>query len=896
LAAALAHAADDAPARAAVPARDLGLLRERLRLLAEGQPHWSAHTATPAAGHDPVFVFSGYGSQWPGMARRLLAEEPAFAEAVTELDGVFREVAGVELSVLLAAEQDAEAGPLSGWQLALFGMQVALARLWRAYGVRPAAVLGHSMGEVAAAVVVGALEPAEGLRVMVHRTAVLDELQAEGAGAMAVVELAPDELDELAESFAEVTVAVYASPTQCTVSGPTEQVAALVEHVAAGGGLARIVPTGVAGHSAAVDPLLDRFTAALAGLRATPEAIPPGIAWYSGVLEEPRLWPAFDAGYWAANLRKPVRFTQALAAAMADGHRLFVEISPHPVTAVAVEQTAGDLGSDLADLTMIPTLRRDPDDGGDGFAAALAAMCAQGRIEVLRGRYPEREVIDLPPPVWEHREYWAEAGSARSPGRTGHPFLGERVEVPGTDQQVWPAEVGLAAHPWLAEHTAHGVPVLPAAALAELMLAAAADALPAEPATDDVELREVVLHRILPLAERTQVSVSAVPARGGDIELSVSARSGGEWERYASATATAGGTPTAAVAGEVLVEVEHPAGPARSGFTLHPALGAACVRALVSLAGDPGDPVWLATRIGRVRVTGDPRRAATVSGSLDSSTGSVRLLDPDGAVLAELAGVTLAATARADIPFVPERLAYQAEWVPSELPADAASSTASISDWVVLHADSVDPAALVGLLTERGHRAVAVPMSRRGEPGAITGPAAAGGVVVLVDNPDSPAELDAARALTLAVAGVVRELAGSAGTPPRLWLVTRGARAVRPDEAGHPGPTALRGLVRVLAYEHPELRATLIDLDGSDRAAERTAVRELLADRPEDEVAWRDGRRFAYTVARDGLAVEQRPAPVVRDGAYLITGGLGGLGIAAARWLAGAGATRIVLS
>ncbi|WP_216207231.1 type I polyketide synthase [Amycolatopsis aidingensis] len=891
LAAALAHAEEDgAQAGAAVPARNTGQLCERLRALAEGQPHRSVFTATPAGTDSgPVFVFSGYGSQWPGMARRLLAEEPAFAEAVTELDGVFREVAGVELSLLLA--EDAAAGPLSSQQFALFGMQVALARLWRAYGVRPAAVIGHSMGEVAAAVAVGALEPAEGLRVMVHRTAVLDELQAEGAGAMAVVELAPGELDELADDFPGITVAVYASPAQCTVSGPAEQVRALVARVEAGGGLARTVPTGVAGHSAAVEPLLDRFTTALTGLRPTPEAIPPGTTCYSSVLADPRTRPAFDAGYWAANLRRPVRFTQAIGAALAEGHRLFVEISPHPVTLVAVEQTAKGCGA--GDLTLIPTLHRDPEDADDGFAAALAALYPHGRPEVLRARYPDREVIDLPPPVWEHREYWADP--VPSPGRTGHPFLGEPVEVPGTDRRVWPAEVGLAAHPWLAAHTAHEVPILPGAAFVELMLAAAADSLPG---AESHELREVVLHRPLPLAEHTEVSVSATPVRAGEVELSVSARRGGEWECYAAATATTGGTPTGPVAGAVLAEVTHPGDAKRSGFTLHPDLGEACVRAPAALAGDPDDRRWLrVTRIGRVRVTGDPRRAATVSGSLDASTpstGSARLLDAEGAVLAEWDGITLTGVARADVPFLPERLAYQASWVPSELPTGTGSSPTV--DWIVLHGDGVRAGPLVDRLIEEGHRALAVPLARRAELGAIAGdPAALGGVVVLPDVPGSPGELDTARALPLAVAEVVRELTGLGEASPRLWLVTSGAAAVRAGEAGHPGLAALRGLVRVLAYEHPELRATTLDVGEAEDAA-AVAVPELLADPPEDEVAWRDGRRFAYTLTRAELPAEPRQAPVVRDGAYLITGGLGGLGIAAARWLAGAGATRIVLS
>src|SRR5439155_17861993 len=181
------------------------------------------------------------------------------------LDPLFRAETGSTLSEILDGEQD-----FATTQLALFGMQLALAGLWRAHGVTPAAVLGHSMGEVAAAVVAGALDVKDGLRVMTTRARLLAELDQSGDGAMAVVELSPEELAK----FPEVTVAVYASPTQCTVSGKADQVDALVEHAESLGRLARRLPVGGAGHSAAVDAVLGRFRAALTGLHPRRLEIP----------------------------------------------------------------------------------------------------------------------------------------------------------------------------------------------------------------------------------------------------------------------------------------------------------------------------------------------------------------------------------------------------------------------------------------------------------------------------------------------------------------------------------------------------------------------------------------------------------------------------------------------
>ncbi|OLR93403.1 hypothetical protein BJP25_17940 [Actinokineospora bangkokensis] len=909
LAAALVHGDEQDTARAAVPARDHAELRERLAALAAGHTDRSVHvgtaTATPA---DPVFVFSGHGSQWPAMGARLLTEEPVFAEVVAAVDPTFTEVAGVSLTHLL--DGTADPAVLVHQQLALFGAQVALAELWRAHGVRPAAVVGHSMGEVAAAVAVGALGVADGLRVMARRSALLDEVNAQGTGAMAVVELTAGEVDDLGERFPGVEVAVYASPTQCTVSGPADQVAALVAHVEGRGGLARALAVTGAGHSAAVDPVLDRFRAALGELSPGE----PTTAWYSSVLDDPRAVPAFDTEYWVANLRRPVRFTQALAAALRDGHRTFVEVSPHPVAGVAVEQTATALG--LGDTTVVASLRRDRDGRSDGFAAALAAVHVLGHPTALRRRYPDRVVTDLPPHTWQHRRHWVRTSPAGA-SRAGHPLLGERVAVPGGEQGLWRGAVGAAAQPWLADHTAHGVPVLPAAAFVDLMLAAARGQDP----RSAPELRDVVLHRLLPITDGTEVSVSATPERWGGARLSVHARRGAEWTLYAEATASPAGdeapSPLPEAGGEALdlyaaleslgqahgqafrvlrdvragadtarAEVDPLDGVPKSGFALHPVLGEAMLHVLATAAG-LGDKATRAVRIARVRPCGDLRRAASVV----AADGRVSALDADGGVLAEVHGVEFAPFSRAEVPFPPERLAYEARWVPTDLPAAEARPGRR---WLVLHtADAVTTAQHVadglaahgeegGVLPLPPHESFAAALAERGGVDGVDG------VVLLAGAADTPAE---AQALVIAVADTVRA-AAAAGRSPRLWLATDRAASVGPDEAGQPGPAALRGIARVLAFEHPELRATWVDHD----AEVDDLVRELVADDDADEVAWRSGRRHTRALARADLTPSATAAPVVREGAYLITGGLGGLGLVAARWLAERGATRLVLT
>ncbi|GDY59093.1 hypothetical protein SVIO_097160 [Streptomyces violaceusniger] len=276
-----------------------------------------------AVSRRPVWVFSGQGSQWPGMGRRLLETEPVFADALAEADALIAAESG--FSVLDIVRRGAPVTGCGRVQPVLFALQTALAATWRAHGVEPAGVIGHSMGEVAAAVVAGALSLADGAKVICRRSALLTRVA--GNGAMATVGLGADEVQAELDSggAAEaVTVAVMAAPGSTVVAGDTAHVERLVA-----GWQARSVPAApiavdVASHSPQVDPLLADLRTALADL----EPRRPDVPFYTTALDDPHTPPAFDADYWCANLRHPVRFSAAVAAAAADRHLVYVEISP----------------------------------------------------------------------------------------------------------------------------------------------------------------------------------------------------------------------------------------------------------------------------------------------------------------------------------------------------------------------------------------------------------------------------------------------------------------------------------------------------------------------------------------------------------------------------------------
>ncbi|WP_338784975.1 type I polyketide synthase [Streptomyces sp. DG1A-41] len=382
------------PVRAAVVARDRAQLFDALRALAAGRPDARVVTGDrDRVGHGTVWVFSGYGSQWPGMGRRLLAEEPAFAAAVQKLDPQLAPECGLSLYDHLSS--GAGLDRLDVAQPVLFGLQLALAELWRSYGVEPAAVIGHSMGEVAAAVYAGALDVADGARVIAVRARLLSGLS---GGAMAVVDLDDAELETLERDFPGVHVAVHSSPRQKVVTGEETAVAGLVRRLERQGRAARVMRVVGAGHSPQVDPLLPELAAALSGIRGRRPRVPV----YSTVLDDPRGGCVFDAAHWAANLRRPVRLDRALASAAADGHTAFVEISPHPVLTGAVADT-------VPGALALATLRRDA-DGAEAFAGQLGALYVAGqRLPVPPGR-----VVDLPVPRWRHVRHWWTDGRART--------------------------------------------------------------------------------------------------------------------------------------------------------------------------------------------------------------------------------------------------------------------------------------------------------------------------------------------------------------------------------------------------------------------------------------------------------------------------------------------------
>ncbi|MFI1767206.1 beta-ketoacyl synthase N-terminal-like domain-containing protein [Streptomyces sp. NPDC020800] len=892
---------------------------------APGKPH------VPAPG--PVFVFSGHGSQWAGMARRLLADEPVFAAAVDRLDPVIRAEAGFSLREDLLAAADATT--MDHVQPMVFGIQVALAELWQHYGVRPAAVIGHSFGEVAAAVVARALTEADGARVVALRSRLLASLA--GDGAMALLEADAREAAALVAGEPGVSIAVLSSPGQTVIAGSAAPVRRIVSAAEAGGRLAHLVRLDVAAHSPAVDTVTPALVDGLAGL--TPQNAETPV--YSTVADGR---PAFDPGYWAQNLRSPVQFASAVAAAVQDGFGTFVELSPHPVLRHALsDNLAGRSGT-----LVLSSLRNCPDETAH-FHSQLATLELAGQARPPR----DGRIADVPTAPWRHTRHWFPAPAAHPPAYDralpgDHPLLGAHTELPDDGGHVWRADLGTAAHPWLADHRLDDRPALPGAVFLETAAAAASAAFGVP--VERIALRAVTLHRPLALDDHTTVTTTCTD---GTIRMHTRAKDG-TWRLHASAEAAVAGpecpeplppldesefvpVPVTDVHRRLrLLGLSH--GPAFRGLRRprvrshdlravaelappqdgprHPAaLVESCLQLLAAALYDPDATVLrMPVEFGTVRLHGDLTRGARVHARIaqdDRSGGRIAellLADEQGRILLDLTGVVVRAVPYAEFAAPLTAGLLQAVWRPAPLP---------------VHGTEPGPILVVG---ERPTPLAPALGARQG--GCDTMPDAGAVLFVL---PSQGGLADAEKAV-LAVADTVRTLAES-HRPPRLLLVTTGAFAVGPDEPGNPAFASLRGLVRVLACEHPELRPGIVDLDPLWSAAEAaTAVRGELSAGTDDEVAWRSGVRHAARLDRlpepgpaaspvasaavspsaspvassavspaaspvASASVSPAASPVVRpDGGYVITGGLGGLGIFLAGRLARQGASRIILN
>ncbi|WP_051767899.1 type I polyketide synthase [Amycolatopsis vancoresmycina] len=836
------------PDRAVVPAADRAEAVAGLRALAGGAAAAGVVSGSADVEGKRVFVFPGQGAQWAGMGRDLLADSPVFAEVVAECEKALSPWVDWSVTEVLRGAPDAPGlDRVDVVQPASFTVMVALAEVWRSWGLAPDAVVGHSQGEIAAACVAGALSLADAAKVVALRSQAIAASLA-GRGGMLSLALPVEQATErLAPWAGRVEVAAVNGPVSVVVAGDPDALAAIRAACEADGGRARMIPVDYASHTHHVEALHDRLRETLADVRPGPAEVP----MWSTVTQEWLAGPELDAGYWYRNLRHPVGFAAAIEALLDRGHRVFTEVSPHPVLTTAIQDVLDT--RDEGPTVVTGTLRRD-DGGLRRLLTSAAELFVRGVGVDWRGRFAGRDGRHVPLPTYafQREHFWLHrtpaTGDVSGAGLVSaeHPILGAATSLAAGEGVLFTGRLSTRTHPWLADHAVSGVTLVPGTVFVELAIRGGDE-------TGCPVVDELVIETPLVLsgsdAVRIQLQLDPPSADGrrrfGVYSAPAEAGTDPSWVRHASGTlAPDAGTPSpdpaawpppGAVAAdvdgfyprqfaqgyeygpvfqglqrvwtrgrEVFAEVALPGdGDGGAGFGLHPALLDAALHASTFCHDQPAESgrtplpfAWTgvalhASGASALRVRAVPIGADGVS--LD-------VTDPAGAPVASIASLVLR-------PVDTDRLAHR----------DPVPDSLLRVEWT------------------------AAPVAPVAEPVPMT-------------VAEVPAGSDVRAALEHTLATVQRWLADERAGDDQLVVLTRHAVAAGdPGVFVDPAAAAVWGLVRSAQSENPG-RIVLVDVD--DLAASRELVTAVVAS-GEPQAAVRGG-----TVLLPRLVRALGPEPV----------------------------------
>ncbi|MEU9630068.1 SDR family NAD(P)-dependent oxidoreductase [Streptomyces luteogriseus] len=919
--------------RAALPAVDRDEALSRLAEFAAGRTPEGLLRGTAGEG-GLALLFAGQGSQRPGMGRELYAAFPAFARAFDEACSHLDPLLGRPLRDTVFTAGAAELDRTAITQPALFALEVALFRLLEAWGVTPGYVLGHSVGEIAAAHVAGALDLADAARLVVARGRLMQALPP--GGAMLAVQVGEAEAtaaltDLLGENAGTVDLAAVNGPRSVVFSGAEESVDTLAAYFTEEGRRTRRLEVSHAFHSPLMEPMLDEFAELVAGLTFAAPRIPVVSNLTGAVLGADEI---ADPRYWVRHARHTVRFADGVAALAGEGVTGFLEVGPDATLTTMAEDCF-----DTAPAGVCTSLLRR--DGSE--PATLLTALARAHVHGVGVDWAAvfdgtgARWVDLPTYAFQRAPYWpaestADRGDLSSAGLddTGHPLLGAMVRAASGGDVLFTGELSLTAQPWLADHRILDAVLFPGTGFLELALWAG-DRL------DAGALEELVVHSPLILPEHGGVTVQVAVGEAGEEDrrtVGIYSRAAGttEWTRHAEGVLATGPAPQPAAPptlwppqgaepvaldefyaglaatgtaygpvfqgltaawrldGEVYAEVTLPAQASDDAraFGVHPALLDAALHTLAFLpSADRGSGPFLpfAWRDVAMPAPGATTCRIRLAAGAGADEVVATLWDGDGQPLVSVGGLSLRTVSRAQLGTAAAASSlFRMDWTPAPQPQAAGTPTVR---WAVVGPDAPQASDVdhyPDLAALRRHLADGGPAPDQ----------------VLLPCGPSTAGIDAAaaRAAVHTALDTLRTwVEDEHFVKSRLVLCTRGAVEAQSGEGVRDlAHSAVWGLARSAQLEHPD-RLILVDLD-DDTTLDDLTRSQILARTEATEAVQFAIRGDLTLVPALSRHTAQDPAPDgtwPTDGTTLITGAGGMIGGLLARHLVRAHGVRHLL-